>query len=235
MIAALPMYDWPERRDEVDAEWCVIRDRLRARDIPAPDALTRRNADMPAVPGGIRDQQGMVVAPDPACLPPDDLDLPTLWRHPALLLAQTCWGPLECGLAPYVAVIGQMDYGQIEGCDGPFYSSAIVMRRGDKVSAGKILAFSARDSMSGYLALQRDLGTLDGFSALIETGSHRASIRAIADNRADVAAIDARSWQLAKRYDHAAQDLVVVGWTQKRLGLPFITGKSLGLLPEGLL
>ena len=49
-IAALPMYDWPERRAEVDAEWTVLRDRLRAQGIAAPEELTRRNADMPAVP-----------------------------------------------------------------------------------------------------------------------------------------------------------------------------------------
>jgi len=231
-IAALPMYDWPERRDEVDAEWGVVRDRLRARGIVAPDTLTRRNADLPAVPGGIRDAQGVLLAPDPAALPPDEFDLPTLWRHPNLLYAQTCWGPLELGLAPYVSVIGQMDYGEWEGCDGPLYSSAIVMRRGESGMTGKRLAFSSRDSMSGYLVLERALGTLDGFSALVETGEHRASIRAIAAGHADVATIDARTWQLAKLYEPAAKALDVVGWTAKRLGLPFITARRSGLSPD---
>ena len=94
-VAALPMYDWPERRAEVDAEWAALRDRLRAHGVDAPERLVRRNADLPPVPGGIRDADGAVIAPDPATLAPDEFDLATLWRHPALLLAQTCWGPMQ--------------------------------------------------------------------------------------------------------------------------------------------
>ena len=66
--------------------------------IDAPEKLVRRNADLPPVPGGIRNGEGRVIAPDPATLPPDELDFPTLWKHPELLLAQTCWGPMEEGL-----------------------------------------------------------------------------------------------------------------------------------------
>ena len=117
-IAALPMYDWPELRAETDARWAALRDRLRERGIDAPDSLARRNADMPPVPGGIRDEAGHVIAPDPATLPPDELDLPTLWRHPSLLIGDTCWGPMETGLAAYVHVVGQTRYDSIEGGEG---------------------------------------------------------------------------------------------------------------------
>src|SRR5690606_12017203 len=48
-IAALPMYDWPEVRPEVDAQWVRLRDHLRRQGIEAPKTLVRRNADMPAV------------------------------------------------------------------------------------------------------------------------------------------------------------------------------------------
>ncbi|MEP4421807.1 MAG: phosphate ABC transporter substrate-binding protein, partial [Nitratireductor sp.] len=54
-IAALPMYDWPECRAETDAQWAAMAGRLRAAGVDAPAQLVRRNADMPAVPGGIRD------------------------------------------------------------------------------------------------------------------------------------------------------------------------------------
>ncbi|SON58048.1 ABC transporter, phosphonate, periplasmic substrate-binding protein [Hartmannibacter diazotrophicus] len=253
-IAALPMYDWPERREEVDGEWAVIRDHLRVNGIKAPDGLVRRNGDMPAVPGGIRDAAGKVIAPDPASLLPDDLDLATLWRHPALVFGQTCWGPMEStGLADHVAVLGQPDYDGIEGGNGPFYSSALVMRLTDvppethvaprtdgkpvlpiDLLRGRRLAYNSLESMSGLLALHHDLETswlgLDLFAERIETGSHRGSIRAVAEGRADVAAIDARSWQLARGFELASRRLAVVGWTGLRRGLPFIVARGLAPL-----
>lgn len=257
-VAALPMYDWPERRAEVDAEWTAIRDRLRAAGIDAPERLARRNADLPAVPGGIRDGAARIIAPDPATLPPDGLDLPTLWRHPALLFGQTCWGPMdETGLAAQVAVLGQPDYSGVAGGAGEFYSSAIVMRRRNMSHSGRPeggveapadgaaflpldllrgarLAFNEPHSMSGRLALKADLeaagGGLSIFSGLLETGGHRLSIRAVAEGRSDVAAIDCRSWGLARLYEPAATALRVVGWTKRRRGLPFISASSLSAL-----
>ena len=261
LIAALPMYDWPERRAEVDIEWVAIRDRFRAAGIEAPEELTR-----------------------------DYSDLHELWRRPNLLFAQTCWGPLGQGLLEHVQIVGQPSYDGIEGGEGELYSSAIVMRaplpsplwggsdgkagRGgglqgmhpSKVSPqpgpfqvfaetptpplrvdpphkgeGKAalplnllrnarFAFNSTDSMSGILALAGDLAacgeSLDIFSERLETGGHRISIKAVAEGKADVAAIDCRSWQLAQRYEPAAQELRVVGWTAKRKGLPYITSKT---------
>jgi ABC-type phosphate/phosphonate transport system substrate-binding protein len=236
-VAALPMYDWPERRHEVDAEWWAVRDALRARGIDAPEQLTRRNADLP----GYSDDS------------PDELDLPKLWQHPNLLLAQTCHGPLELWLKD-VRIVGQEDYSGIEGGEGVLYSSAIVMRKdrnfGDSLlnsvkEAGPVplrsgdlsklclkfssrrFAYNAPDSVSGYLALKRDLEAIGSglhlFAELIETRGHRGSIRAVADGRADVASIDCKSWSLAQSHDIASRDLDVVGWTAFRTGLPFVT------------
>ncbi len=247
LVAALPMYDWPERRAEVDAQWSTLRDALRSNGFDAPEYLARRNADLPAVPGGIRDAAGNIIAPDPATLPPDKFDLQTLWRHPSLLLAQACWGPMELGLQQYVQVVGQDNYSGIEGGKQAFYSSPIIMRRGEVIAISvpadgkphlpldiirqKRLAFNSYDSMSGYLSLKRDLEilgeTLDLFISQHETGGHRNSIQAIASGRADVAAIDCKSWELAQRYDEAASALIVVGWTGRRKGLPFISARAL--------
>lgn len=242
-IAALPMYDWPEARAEVDALWAGLRTRFLAAGIDAPETLARCNGDLPAVPGGIRDREGIVIAPDPATLPPDAFSLPTLWKHPGLLFAQTCWGPMEQGLHANVVVIGQPGYDGIEGGGGELYSSAILMRRGAKVAApadGRAilpldllrstrLAYNGTDSMSGVLALTRDLealGTsLSIFSERIETGAHRASIVAVAEGRADVCAIDCKSWKMARRHEPSAAGVEVVGWTGRRKGLPFITSR----------
>lgn len=246
LIAALPMYDWPETRAEVDAEWATTRNRLRDVGIGAPENLCRRNADMPAVPGGIRDGEGQLLAPDPATLPPDELDLPTLWRHPNLLLAQTCWGPMEQGLAISVAVVGQPDYTAYAGGAGQLYSSVLLMRRdagrGDvpppadgsavlprERMRGVTLAYNGPDSMSGIIALTRDLEIAgqgnEIFSALVETGSHRASLVAVATGRADLCAVDCRTWDLARRFEPLAASVQPVGWTSLRMGLPFISAR----------
>jgi ABC-type phosphate/phosphonate transport system substrate-binding protein len=240
------MYDWPELRAEIDGLWARLRDALGAQGLDAPERLARRNADLPRTPGGIRDKAGEIIAPDPATLPPDDFDLPALWRHPSLLLAQTCWGPMEFGLADHVQVVGQTNYDGIEGGAGNLYSSAIVMRgrRNEHVSApadgcpvlsldllrGKRFVCNDAESMSGINGLKRDLEVMGESLALFsergESGGHRYSIRAIAEGKADVAAIDCRSWVLAKRFEPAAGELAVVGWTARRKGLPFITSRT---------
>lgn len=249
-IAALPMYDWPEIRAGVDAQWARLREALRARGIDAPQALVRRNDELPPVPGGICDGEGRPAVADPATLPPDELDFMALWLHPALLFCQTCWGPLELGLKEHVQVIGQPDYSDCEGGEGAFYSSALIMGIdapgvGGAVPApagreavipldlmrGRRLAFNGTDSMSGFLALARDLEALGEslavFSQRIETGAHRASARAVAQGEADVAAIDCRSWNLFKRFEpDVAARIQVVGWTGRRKGLPFVTART---------
>jgi ABC-type phosphate/phosphonate transport system substrate-binding protein len=205
---------------------------------------------MPAVEGGIRDEHGAVIAPDPAALPPEEFDLATLWRHPALLFGQTCWAPMEFGLSPHVSLVGAPDYTAYKGGRDSHYSSAIVLRRADLPSSadveapadgqphipvsllrGKRFAFNGTDSMSGYHGFKRDLEktgeTLDMVSALIPTGAHRSSVQAVAADKADFATIDCRSWHLAQRYEPAAKHLVVVGWTALRPGSPFIAASGL--------
>lgn len=248
-VAALPMYDWPEAAAETDAEWTALREALRAAGIAAPDRLARRNADLPAVPGGIMNGAGDRIAPDPATLPPDGLDLDALWKHPRLLLAQTCWGPMEAGLAAHVRVVAQPDYSAYEGGEGVLYSSALLARRGSAAGVrrdvpgeasacipvpllrGGRYAFNSADSMSGMLALARDLqlrgASMGIFRETVETGSHRASIVAVADGRADFCAVDCRTLALARRFEPAAAELVVVGWTARRKGLPYVASAAL--------
>ena len=248
-LAALPMYDWPEVSGETDALWARLRDGLRREVIDAPERLVRRNADMAPVPGGIKDASGAPLAPDPATLPPDEFDFYALWTHPALLFTQTCWGPMGQGLERHVQVIGQPDYSAFEGGQGALYSSAVVMRRDNQALAGvsppsdgeaalplsllrgRRLAFNSTDSMSGILALTRDLvdmgETLDIFAERLESGGHRASIVAVAEGRADVATIDCRSLALAQRFEPAARNVQIVGWTALCKGLPFITVRTM--------
>lgn len=240
------MYDWPEVRGEVDAQWARLRDVFRQRGIDAPENLARVNGDLPPVPGGIHDAAGNLIAPDPATLPPGELDFHGLWLHPALLFGQTCWGPMELGLSAHVQVVAQPSYDAYEGGQGELYSSALVMLADGEPSVaspedgravvpldllrGKRFTFNDTGSMSGFLGLKRDLEAMgesfDLFSARLPSGGHRASIVAIAEGKADVAAIDCESWALAQRFEPAAQAVKVVGWTGRRKGLPFITART---------
>lgn len=245
LIAALPMYDWPEVRTETDAQWEQLRDELRCRGIDAPERLARTRRDLPSIPGTLRDAGGKVIASDPANLQASELDLNSLWLHPELLLAQACWGPMERGLADHIQIVGQPGYDGIEGGEGPRYSSAIIMRGGEAnampspldgsaaipldLLRGRRFSYNDVDSMSGILALASDLKgmgeTLDIFSHRKQSGSHRRSIKAVAEGAADLAAIDCKTFALARHFEPAARDVTVVGWTARRKGLPFITSR----------
>jgi ABC-type phosphate/phosphonate transport system substrate-binding protein len=148
----------------------------------------------------------------------------------------------------------------VEGGAGPDYSSVVLMRRegldpqspphavpapagGQAVLPlpllrNRRLAFNGPDSMSGRIALERDLWasgeSLDLFSEQIESGGHRLSIRMLAAWQADVCAVDCRSWWLAQRFEPAAQALVPVGWTARRPGLPFVMAPRLAYLREAV-
>ena len=212
-LASLPMYDWPEVRAEVDDFFAHLRDAVPE----LPEGLARLETEP---------------------------DLDAHWRDPALLLSQTCWGPMRLGLAPPVEVLAQPSYDDVPGGRATLYRSAIVMRDGEVVpphttadaiipkgTGGLRPAISGPKSLSGALSLAEDLADPGLPGRALVTGSHRASIRAIAGDRADFAAIDCRSWALALAHEPAARRLTVVGWTALRPGLPFITSRR---TPPGL-
>jgi ABC-type phosphate/phosphonate transport system substrate-binding protein len=195
-VACLPMYDWPEVRPATDAVWACLRGALGQRGIAAPEALTR--------------------GAEP-------------WDDPGLVLGQTCGLPYRCGLHARVTLIGAPDYG-LEGCPPGFYRSALVVRSDDARArlddfAGAGYACNATLSQSGHAALAEALGPLAPERGLV-TGSHRASIRAVATGAAEIAAIDAVSWRLACAWEPHAAWLRVLGWTRPTPGLPMITARG---------
>ena len=147
-IAALPMYDWPETRAATDAEWARFRALLPARRHRGAANHRPPQCRNAAVPGGIRDGEGRVIAPDPATLPPDELDFrDAVAASRTCCSAQTCWGPMELGLAEHVQVVGQPSYDGFEGGQGQLYSSAILMRR-ERGEACRPLPTARRSSRS---------------------------------------------------------------------------------------
>lgn len=235
-VVSFGMYDWPEARVEIDARWQSLSARLVKAGLDAPAVLVRSNAELPAVPGGIRTGDGSLLAPDPASLDPEDLDLRAVWHHPRLLLAEICHGVLDHEEFPGTELVGQLDYGGIPGCSGTQFASALVCRSRELAALlqatpenlrGLRFAFNAFDSLSGYQSVRDDFAQrsidIAADCTLVETGSHRASVHAVVSGKADFAAIDARSWQLALQHDAAAATLFVFGWTNQRLGIGLIT------------
>jgi ABC-type phosphate/phosphonate transport system substrate-binding protein len=154
-----------------------------------------------------------------------------IWRSPGLVLSQTCGFPFSTRLRGMVRLVGTPIY-NVPGCQGPYYSSMIVVRNDEPAGrladlASPRFAYNAADSLSGYLALGAALREAKREAqprAWIESGSHRASVRAVAEERADVAAIDAVCWALALRYEpEATSRLKVLEQTPLRPGLPFVT------------
>jgi ABC-type phosphate/phosphonate transport system substrate-binding protein len=200
-VASLPMYDWPEVLSAHQSLWSAIAERLSAFGVAAPTSLERtRTCD-------------------------------SVWRDAGLVLSQTCGFPFSTRLRGLVRLIGTPMY-DVPGCEGAYYSSMIVTRSSESAESvgglkGKRFAYNAADSLSGYLVLRAAMkdAHIDPDSATwIETGAHRASVRAVAEDFADVAAIDAVCWALALRYEpEASSRLKVIGRTPMRPGLPFVT------------
>jgi len=150
------------------------------------------------------------------------------------LLLHTCGLPFATRLAADFAYVATPVHA-VEGCEGGFYSSAIVVRADDDTPslaalAGRGAAINGHDSYSGALALKRALHAAGLspplFSKLTVTGSHLASMRAVAAGAADVAAVDAVCWALAGAHEaQMAARLRVLGWTEPAPALPLVTAR----------
>jgi ABC-type phosphate/phosphonate transport system substrate-binding protein len=200
MIASLAMYDFGDCMPANDRFWVLIRDRLRAAGIAAPEGLTRGEAAFwPA------------------------------WHSADLVLSQTCGLPYRARLHGQVTLIGTPDYG-LEGCPPGYYRSLFVVRSADPRDrlaefAGARLAYNEDLSQSGWAAPQNhalERGLTLG--PVLRTGAHRQSAAAIDGGRADIAALDALTWQLMLRNDPAlTARLRVIAATDPKPGLPYIS------------
>jgi ABC-type phosphate/phosphonate transport system substrate-binding protein len=202
MIAALPMYDRPELTGATDRYWALIRDGLRARGMEAPEALRR-----------------------------GDAELMPQWLRPDLLLSQTCGFPYRARLHGKVQLVGTPDFG-VEGCPPGSYRSVLIARADDPRGAlaefdGVAIAYNDGLSQSGWAAPQNHAAALGlRFPAGIMTGSHAASLVAVAEGRADLAALDAVTFRLLSRSHTAAALVKVVAMTDPTPGLPYICAET---------
>ena len=163
-----------------------------------------------------------------------ETSLQEFWLRDDLLLSQTCGYPLVKALAARVQLVTTPVF-TVDGCEGGDYHSVLVTRAAAKVTSlaqcrGLRAAYNTPDSNSGMNLLRSALAPLAGgqpfFASVIETGGHLASLQALQDDRADVAAIDCVSFAFV--LDHRpdlALGLVEIGTTRSAPGLPLIASK----------
>jgi ABC-type phosphate/phosphonate transport system substrate-binding protein len=125
-----------------------------------------------------------------------DIDLHVAWGSPDLLVGQTCGWPLITAL-PDVAVIGAFDLHVPFAHDGR-YRSVIIGDRAEAPAAllsrpGAVAAANGWESLSGWISLCSVLGRTPVDAVC--TGSHAESVRAVAEGRAQVASIDALTFE----------------------------------------
>jgi ABC-type phosphate/phosphonate transport system substrate-binding protein len=209
MIASLGMYDFGASVAANDRFWALIRDGLRARGLAAPDALLRGEAAFwPA------------------------------WEAPDLVLSQTCGYPFRSRLHHRVTYVGTPDYG-LEGCPPGHYRSIFVARADDPRHTladfdDAPFAYNEALSQSGWAAPQvHATGLGIRLPPAVRTGGHRLSARAVAEGKADIAALDALTHLLLiENEPDLMRGLRVFGSTVPTPGLPYIAAAG---APAGMI
>ena len=200
------MYDWPETSSALEVLWSGIKHELEARGIEAPDKLYHVEEQMP------------------------------LWTDEALVIGQTCGWPYITKLSNHTVPFARFDYG-LKNCPAGAYQSLFIGRSPDDakyVESHETLlevstvAINGEDSQSGFQVFSEISGkpasvTIPSDKRVI-SGSHRASVRLVAEGSAQIAAIDAVAFELASRHDtDIAQHVAVIGRSKPKPGLPLIT------------
>lgn len=205
-VVSLPMYDIPEVAAANDAWWAGIARHLAA-------------AGVANVPSGLS-------------RPGEGADF---WLRPDMLFSQTCGYPLVTELAGKARLLAVPCY-DAPGCRGADYSSLIIVGS-DGIwkefgeLRGATCAVNSANSWSGHHALRVLIAQEGGRGGLlcsaIESGSHAASIAAVAAGRADFAAIDCVTHAILSRYrPDAVLGTRILCRTPAMPGLPLIAGKA---------
>lgn len=197
------MYDFPWLHAANDALWQGLAHRLRR--------------------AGFEDLPGS---------PDRNRPLLAQWRDPDLLLSHTCGYPLRTQLRDRVRVVATPCYAT-DFTHGADHRSVLIVPRDAPWQRlpelrGRIAAINGYDSNSGMnlfrAAIAPHAGGQPFFARVLETGAHWDSIAAVAQRRADIAAIDGVTYHLIRRHRPAhLRDIRILGTTADSPGLPLIT------------
>jgi ABC-type phosphate/phosphonate transport system substrate-binding protein len=195
------MYQRPELVEAHDTYWALIRNNLMTEGIDCPAHLSQDAGEM------------------------------EVWKRKDLVLSQTCGRPYSTILHEDVTLIGTPDFG-IKECPPGYYRSAFIIHKDDTRTdlsefEHSAFAFNAPISQSGYNAARNVTMKLGFFfENKICSGGHLNSMKMIANCDADIAAIDAVSLSLAKKYEEFHTNFKILCWTPPTPSLPYITAKG---------
>jgi ABC-type phosphate/phosphonate transport system substrate-binding protein len=194
MLASLPMYDWPEIREDTNRFWQALARELgvlgglwRGEDYTAPwrdpSLIFSQTCGYPFT-HALRGQVKLVATPHYA--------------------AEGCDGPNYCS---FLFAREQKPLHDFRGC--------VAAINGSDSMSGML-------ALKLVFAPLAELGRF--FSKAIETGSHVASLQSVQSGAADVCAVDSVCVALAKKYRPSLlQGLLEVGRSPSVPGLPYIT------------
>jgi len=156
-------------------------------------------------------------------------------RDPGLFFGHTCGYPLmkhlQDAVTPFCIPVFN-----VAGVSGNLYSSRIIVAADADISSladcrNRIAAINSSDSNSGMNVFRHAIAKLNPttpfFASTINSGGHLHSLTAVAEGRADVAAIDCVSFQLIEdRWPELTARVRSIGDSVKTCGLPLVLPKS---------
>ncbi len=205
-VASLGMYDHPAQQAANDRLWGEIARLLVARGVAGVPARLDRSRSVQDI-----------------------------WRDPALLLGQACGYPLAADRRLTLRVLALPTY-DLPRCGDATHGSVLVARAEDgreTLAAYRHTRAAINDRLSntGMNLFRATIAPIARasvfFDAVIETGSHRASMAAIAAGEADLAAIDAVTYAALDRHEpDLTAALRIVAHSPESPTLPFVTSAT---------
>ena len=155
----------------------------------------------------------------------------TVLNDPALWFGQACGYPLMTRLRDTLTPISVPVF-DIHGCDHTSYSSLLIVPVDSKITTlqqcqGLRAVINTSDSNSGMNVLRHAVAAFNRqgtfFSRIKISGSHLKSLTEVANQRADIAAIDCVSYRFIEdSWPELAARVRSIGFSAKTCGLPFV-------------
>ena len=156
-------------------------------------------------------------------------------NNPALWFGQTCGYPLMTRLQQSLTPISVPIF-DIAGCDDRHYSSRLIVPEKSGINSlqdcrGLPAVINTSDSNSGMNVLRHAIAELNPqgsfFSGIQVSGSHLQSLTEVANQRADIAAIDCVSYRFIEdTWPELTARVRSIGFTASTCGLPFVIPKQ---------